>query len=71
MKEKIEYSQGNKVVVNIEGVYKFEGEIVGLAYDGPLYNTYIVQCTDGFLPNKTYSFVCCLMPDCYITLQRQ
>lgn len=54
-----------KVTVEIPNVYKFDGVVVGLSQNG-LVPIYIVECTDGFLPNETYNYKFCTIPLSYI-----
>lgn len=65
MNNHIEYQDGLEVVVDMPNIYSFEGKIVGIAQRGFVPN-YIVECTDGFLPNNSYSFKVVSIPLSYI-----
>jgi hypothetical protein len=45
---------GTKVIVSTSD-YIFEGIIVGQASAG-ITNTWLVECTDGFIPNLAYPY---------------
>ena len=49
------YADGLEVEVNLPNVYRFKGKIVGLSSLGVI-PTYVVECTDDFLPNAFYPY---------------
>ena len=55
--EKLDYGTIVKVFVGDE---IFEGKIVGQGADGPN-PIYLVECTDGFIPNNTYRYGVCMI----------
>lgn len=59
-------TDGTLVVVDIPGIIKFPGNIVGVSSQHLITN-YIVECLDNTLPNETYQYKVVSIPHSYIT----
>jgi hypothetical protein len=57
----VDFNDGLEVLVEVSGLYSFKGKIVGIASRG-FNNIYLVECTDGFLPNETYNYKVASVP---------
>lgn len=60
-----DYENNLDVTIDIPNVYKFDGKIVGISSRN-IIPIYIVECTDGFLPNETYPYKVAGIPMSYI-----
>ena len=49
------FNMNDLVIVEIPNSYKFEGRVVGKGIEN-VYNSFIIECTDGFIPNEIYKF---------------
>lgn len=56
---------GKEVIVEIPGLYTFNGIVVGKATTDITAN-HIIKCTDGFIPNETYAYDTTSVPLSYI-----
>lgn len=63
-----DFKQDDKVFIDIPNSLSFHGKIVGIAHD-QLHKTYIIECTDNFIPNSTYPYTNVIIPSCYINLK--
>jgi hypothetical protein len=65
MTKHVDFKDGLEIEVNMPNIYTFKGKIVGIASRGLVPN-YLVECTDGFLPNETYPYKVASIPLSYI-----